>query len=164
MKKVLLSLVVCFVAGASAAEVIKGMRKSSGYGSAGCGLGSMVFEPNNSINQIFAATTNGTFGQTFAITSGTSNCASDGVAVIEKEKDMFVATNYQQLTREIAQGKGETLVSYAKMVGCEPKAFGKNLQKNYATTYSKISSAEGLASNVEKQISNDPALASACNK
>ena len=39
------------------------------YGSAGCGLGSLVFSPGTDWKQIFAATTNGTFAsQTFGIT------------------------------------------------------------------------------------------------
>ena len=49
------------------------------YGSAGCGLGSLVFKQNDG-TQILAATTNGTFGsQTFGITFGTSNCNSKGM-------------------------------------------------------------------------------------
>ena len=53
---------------------------ADGYGPAGCGLGSMIFEPDSGFTQVFAATTNGTSGnQTFGITSGTSNCASGGV-------------------------------------------------------------------------------------
>src|SRR6186713_935077 len=48
---------------------------ADGYGPAGCGLGSMIFEPDSGFTQVFAATTNGTSGnQTFGITSGTSNC------------------------------------------------------------------------------------------
>src|SRR5580658_9609667 len=46
------------------------------YGTAGCGLGSIVFGNKAGIVQIFAATTNGTFAtQTFGITTGTSNCS-----------------------------------------------------------------------------------------
>ena len=44
------------------------------YGPAGCGLGSMIFDPDSGFTQIFAATTNGTSGnQTFGISTGTSN-------------------------------------------------------------------------------------------
>src|SRR6266545_2071443 len=47
------------------------------YGLAGCGLGSMLIGSKPGIVQIFAATTNGSFGtQTFGITSGTSNCGT----------------------------------------------------------------------------------------
>ena len=47
------------------------------YGSAGCGLGSMVFEGDQTWwKQVLADTTNGTGFQTIGITLGTSNCDS----------------------------------------------------------------------------------------
>src|SRR5690348_11977029 len=58
------------------------------YGMAGCGLGSLVFGPNDApVAQVLAATTNGTFAsQTFGISSGTSNCFSGGVLRAEREQ------------------------------------------------------------------------------
>jgi hypothetical protein len=96
-----------------------GLQGTGKYGMAGCGLGSMAFGENTKLNQVLAATTNGTFGtQTFGITSGTSNCTSGGVAKIEKETEMFVEVNYDVLQKEISQGKGETLNSFASLMGC----------------------------------------------
>ncbi len=49
------------------------------YGTAGCGLGSIVIGSKPGMMQIFAATTNGTSAsQSFGITSGTSNCVDHG--------------------------------------------------------------------------------------
>ena len=65
MRKLVVIAGLCFATGAMAADK---------YGTAGCGLGSLVFGNQKGIVQIFAATTNGLFGsQTFGITTGTSN-------------------------------------------------------------------------------------------
>src|SRR5215813_15499169 len=54
----------------------------STYGTAGCGLGSMVFGDQKGAIQILAGTTNWLFGtQTFGITTGTSNCGEAAVGV-----------------------------------------------------------------------------------
>ena len=48
------------------------------YGSAGCGLGSLIFEGDQTWwKQVLATTTNGTGMQSLAITLGTSNCWAD---------------------------------------------------------------------------------------
>ena len=110
-----------------------GMRKG-GYGLAGCGLGSMVFEQNEKVQQVLAATTNGTFGtQTFGISSGTSNCSHSGVVTKEKEAEVFVATNFESLHQEMAQGTGENLNALAYLMGCPADDFSKAVKSNYAT-------------------------------
>ena len=93
---------------------------AQGYGMAGCGLGSLVFQNDNAmIKQILAATTNGTFGsQTFGITSGTSNCTSGGVLKSEKEQAAFVEVNFRDLKQNMAAGGGEFLNSFGTLLGC----------------------------------------------
>src|SRR5262245_36738363 len=87
------------------------------YGPAGCGLGSLIFEPNSGFTQVFAATTNGTFGtQTFGITSGTSNCAGGGGGSASAKA--FVETNRVALAKDIARGQGETIDSLSRLAGC----------------------------------------------
>jgi hypothetical protein len=101
------------------------------YGTAGCGLGSILFGAKPGIVQIFAATTNGTSAnQTFGITSGTSNCvdANGGTASARA----FVETNREALAKDIARGSGETLASLSSLAGCgDSKAVGTKLQKNF---------------------------------
>ena len=76
----------------------------------GCGLGKKLW--SNSMNQknilpqAFMATTNVTGVQTFAISSGTSGCSNDGVLWADKKVEAFVATNYDDLVQEMAQGRG----------------------------------------------------------
>lgn len=79
---------------------------AAGYGPAGCGLGSMVIGSKPGMEQVFAATTNGTSGsQTFGITSGTSNCGDHGLVNLSKEREVFAQENYTSLVKEMAQGK-----------------------------------------------------------
>lgn len=89
------------------------------YGSAGCGLGSMLIK-EDSILQIFAATTNGTFAtQTFGITTGTSNCTSGGIVRADKEQEAFAEANLDALRRDMARGQGEYLEAFASLLECE---------------------------------------------
>ncbi len=109
------------------------------YGTAGCGLGSLVFGNQKGIVQIFAATTNGTFySQTFGITTGTSNCAdtSGGAASIKS----FTETNREALAKDISRGQGETVKNLATLAGCaNPEAVGAMLQKNFASIFPNAS-------------------------
>ena len=109
------------------------------YGPAGCGLGSMIFEPDSGFTQVFAATTNNLFGtQTFGITSGTSNCAPGGGSAANTKS--FVQTNRATLAKDIARGNGETIMSLTQLAGCQdPSAVGATLQKNFRTIFPNAS-------------------------
>jgi hypothetical protein len=105
---------------------------------AGCGLGSLVIKQNTKVMQVLAATTNGTFGsQTFGITFGTSNCSAQGLVQNDKQIQYFVEVNQAELTREMAQGHGEKMVTLAALNGCnteaEIAAFNAKAQANFKT-------------------------------
>ena len=142
---------------------------AQGYGMAGCGLGSLVFQNDNAmVKQILAATTNGTFGsQTFGITSGTSNCTSGGVLKSEKEQAAFVEVNFRDLKHNMAAGGGEFLSSFGTLLGCEESAkpaLAKMTQEKYETLVpSETTSPMQLLSSVKTQIKATPTLASACS-
>jgi hypothetical protein len=114
------------------------------YGMAGCGLGSVIFGNSGGIIQIFAATTNGTFGsQTFGITTGTSNCVGGGSS--EASTKAYVQTNREAISKDIARGSGETIVGLAKVAGCaDAKAVGSTLQSRFNTIFphEKVSDAQ----------------------
>jgi hypothetical protein len=153
MKKMLLvavavTLSLMLVGSAFAAQ------KHGAYGAAGCGLGSMIFQDQRGIVQIFAATTNGTFGnQTFGITSGTSNCpAPQGLAKNER-LNQFMAANMDNLARDIAMGNGETLDAFAELlqIPAEKRAeFNEKLQANFVKIFT--SQTVELASVVDNVI------------
>lgn len=106
------------------------------YGSAGCGLGSMVFEKDNTWwKQVLAGTTNGTGMQSIGITLGTSNCDSPAAGKTA-QVSAFVEANKLALANDIAKGQGETITSLSKVYGCgDTAAFGKALKSNYKSIY-----------------------------
>ena len=156
MKSLILALSVLFASTSFAATA---------YKSAGCGLGSLIIKDEGFV-QIFAATTNGTFGsQTFGITSGTSNCAgAGGYASQDAQEHMYVETNRAAITQEMAQGSGEHLNALANMLGCEKASnatFATAMKKNYKTVASK-KDADQMLNSVKTVISSDAALAQSC--
>lgn len=120
-------------------EVLEGR---GGYGSAGCGLGSVVIKPSEHFTQIFAATTNGLFGnQTFGITSGTSNC--DGPARPVQATARYVAANRGALAVAVARGRGESLDGLATLAECRhPSELGSVLQRNFGRIFPEASTSD----------------------
>ncbi len=125
------------------------------YGAAGCGLGSMVMGADG--NQILAATTNGTsYSQFSGITTGTSNCVDDGVAMAEREAEAFAEANFETLLQQASQGQGESLEAFAAVLGCQSasQAFGAQMQLEYsdlsaqATPVSLVDKSAAIAQRV----------------
>lgn len=112
------------------------------YGSAGCGLGSMVFEGDQTWwKQVLAATTNGTGFQTIAISLGTSNCDSPAPLKVG-QAEAYVEANKVALANDIARGNGETIVGLSKVYGCSNSMeFGQALKSNYAAIFPSSSAA-----------------------
>ncbi len=143
---------------------------AAGYGAAGCGLGSMVFQnaQKKGPEQILAATTNGTLGnQTFGITSGTLNCGDHGLIKKSKEREVFAQENYTSLVKEMAQGKGENLYTLASLYQCSAgnhQEFGAMVQAKFdSLVASDQTTSTELLSQLENQLTRHPILASSCN-
>jgi len=100
------------------------------YGTAGCGLGSVVLGNAKGFAQVLAATLNGIVGnQTFGITSGTLNCGEAAASKLGAKN--FIETNREALAKDIARGQGETVKNLATLGGCtDASAVGAMLQKN----------------------------------
>ncbi len=143
MKKLLavavLSIMYVFVVGSAFAAA-----KESGmaHQNVGCGLGTMLFQNNadqSSLLQAFQATTNGTFGtQTFGVTSGTSECKQPTKFVSNERLNEFVVANMDNLAKDIAMGRGETLDAFADLmqVPIEKRPeFYQNLQASFAKIF-----------------------------
>lgn len=137
------------------------------YGMAGCGLGSLVISTND-ITQIFAATSNGIYGnQTFGITSGTSNCTADGVVKQDKVQELFITMNYDSLGQEMASGKGEKLESLGNLLGCSSDSlsrFGQVTKENYAKLITEDSTPASVLSAVKSEVKSDKILAKSCSQ
>ena len=161
MKKLgILAAALGITLGASAAQAQE-------YGMAGCGLGSLVFGKDNStMKQVIAATLNGTGYQTFAITSGTSNCVSGGVVKAEREQTAFAEVNFQDLKRNMASGGGEFLASFSTLLGCEDSAKATFFKMSQEKFESILPSANvtpvQLVAGVKAQIKADARLATTC--
>lgn len=138
---------------------------AGGQNDAGCGLGSLLFKEDKPVHQIVAATTNGTSGnQTFGITTGTLGCTSGGLLKASREREVFVATNFRALEREMAAGKGEYASSLGSLMGCGAHAdkFLSFSKANYETLFPKGATPETLLENLGRAVAADPALSQAC--
>jgi len=108
----------------------------------GCGLGTLIWKNNadNSILlQAFQATTNGTSGsQTFGLTTGTSDCQQPKNFVSNERINEFMVANMDNLARDIAQGRGETLDAFAELMGVPAEkrpAFYQQMQSGFARIF-----------------------------
>lgn len=129
MKKILVSIAAVV---ALSSSLMAGVNSQTG-----CGLGSMIIKDDSTaVLLALQATTNGTSGnQTFGITSGTLGCQKAQFVMNERAEE-FVASNMDQLAKEIAQGHGETVDTLAELLEVSDKAtFSASLQANYNSIY-----------------------------
>jgi hypothetical protein len=147
MKKI---LVLGFILASSAQAF------AAGYGAAGCGLGSMLFEGKNEwYEQVMAATTNGTSGnQTFGITFGSLNCDANKVALNSEKATVFVAANKNAVVNELALGQGESVSVLANIFECQnAAAFADVMKANYNQVISNNQlSNEEIVANMSKVV------------
>jgi hypothetical protein len=129
MKKILVSLAAVI---ALSSSVMAGVNNQTG-----CGLGSLIIKDDSTaVLLALQATTNGTSGnQTFGISSGTLGCQKTQF-VMNKQAEEFVASNMDQLAKEIAMGHGESVDTLAELLEISDKAtFSASLQENYNSIY-----------------------------
>jgi len=109
----------------------------------GCGLGATVFkdgQANDSLLlQLVATFLNGLCGNgTFGITSGTSDCAPTSKTVSNDRLNEFAYRNLDDLARDIAAGKGETVTTVADLLNVPDEsrpAFYRNLQARFTEIF-----------------------------
>ncbi len=138
MKKVL--LVAALVLALAVPAIAAGPSGQMNYG---CGLGAVVFkdgQANNSLLlQLVATFLNGICAnQTFAITTGTSECAPAGKVASTERLHEFAYRNLDDLARDIAAGKGETVSTVAELLNVPTEsrpAFYKNLQARFTEIF-----------------------------
>ena len=130
-----------------------------------CGWGSKLFDGQKGVGpQIFAATTNSTFGnQTFGISSGTSGCTQDGTVTSTWKTTMFIDGNKERLARDMAVGGGETLDSLAHLMGVRPEhraQFNRAAQQNLTRIFpSEDVATEQVVVALKDVLSSDQTLA-----
>ena len=136
-------------------------------GDAGCGLGSLIWRSNTKLTQLFAITTNSSFGtQTFGITTGTSNCTAHGLVMKDKEQIYYVEANFKPLSTEMAQGRGENLMAFSDVMGCSQSArsaFSAMTKARYESILpSATTTPSQMLDAVKKEIRNHPVLSKEC--
>lgn len=173
MKKFACVLILLVALTAQAQEKKKGLvggvadNGESAYGMAGCGLGSILFgESDKRLFQIFASTTNGLYSNnTFAMSSGTSNCnaeKAERTTDIKKNIDVFVAANREALATDLAKNNGETIVALAHIVGCpDSKVMGAELKKSYSTIFTSLEEST-VSDNLYNNIVSNNYIGSNC--
>ena len=150
MKKVLLCAVLSALAASPAFA-------ASGKANTGCGLGTVIWAgsaDNSVISQASQATTNGSFGtQTFGITSGTLECGTPSKVVQNERLNHFVRANMDNLAKDIAQGSGESLDTFAELLQVpadQRPAFNAKLQQNFDKIFT--SSTVELAAVIDNSV------------
>jgi hypothetical protein len=145
MKKVLVVAVVSvlfvFVVSSAFAAAKKGAAGKA-HSNTGCGLGTLLWKDaadDSILSQTLQATTNGsTYTQFFGITSGTSECDQPTNIAKNDRVNEFVVANMDNLAKDIAMGRGETLDTFAELlqIPAEKRAefYGK-LQANFAKIF-----------------------------
>lgn len=133
----------------------------------GCGAGGYIIQKNSKVLQLLAVTTNHSFlSQEFGITSGTSGCSASGIVMNDRAAEYFAEVNLKDITREMAQGKGEKLSAFTALYGCSVKGqkdLSDVLQKDFDqyVSHSEISAKE-LVQNVHQGIKSNPELSKEC--
>lgn len=107
-------------------------------GSSGCGAGWYILKDNSLVSSSFRNATNMTFSNTFAMTSGTSNCAKHSIVDAAKQSLHFADANYESIMVDAARGNGETIAAFSETFGCSWQGLGdfqNLLHANYQTIF-----------------------------
>lgn len=132
MKKLLVVALVVMLS-------VAGSAFAAGYGTAGCGLGGMVIGDKPGAIQLVASFLNGICAnQTFGITTGTLGCGAGIVGAKNERLNEFVVANMDNLAKDIAMGRGETLDAFAELMQvptADRAAFYGKMQSNFAKIF-----------------------------
>lgn len=100
-----------------------------GYGMAGCGPGSVIFGEKKGMVQAVGAITNAIYSaQSYAISSGTSNCGSSSQ---QANSSRYIEVNKLALEKDMARGQGETLSALSEVMGCANSDFSDLMITKY---------------------------------
>jgi len=141
------------------------------YGMGGCGLGSLLFEGPAEQNQRFfqaaaSIINNYFFPQTFAISSGTSNCQEISHNQAALEQEVYVAVNKRHLEKETSQAAGPHLKALAQVLGCEDhvvQEFGAVSQKSYSQLFA-ADEPKSIAAGYRAVVLSSGSLSEACHR
>lgn len=132
----------------------------------GCGLGWQVTDKMTMSATTTRGTTNAFVPPTFGMTTGTMGCARHDFAKKDEPAAIYAVNNYEDLTIEMAQGHGEVLEGFARVMGCGDASldsFANMVQKNYnSLIQSSDQPALNMFRNVKSAVQQDAVLAATC--
>lgn len=110
----------------------------------GCGLGATALKgsafADTLVGNLVMTFLNGISGnQTFGITSGTSECKAPTKVVENERLKEFAVANMDNLAKDIAMGRGESLETLAELLGISAEnrtAVYAKLQSNFSRIFS----------------------------
>ncbi len=149
---------------AAAAAIALASVPASADNNIGCGLGTILWEGNDDlVIQVFGATTNSMFFQTFGISSNTFGCKRNQVITTEYRVNMFAGANIDGLARDMAVGGGENLETLATLMEVEeadrPALYALTKQNFAALFPSDDVTAGDLLTNLDRLMAEDAQLA-----
>ena len=101
------------------------------------------------------------------MTFGTSNCQKHDIVKKDMEQIYYTEANREYLVIEMAQGGGEYVDTYAKVMGCSDNSvqeFGRTIRQNYSKIVPTSNTpAADVLQNVKKQIRSNFVLAMTCS-
>lgn len=119
----------------------------------GCGLGWQVTQGKTYTATTTRATTNAFVPPAFGMTTGTLGCDKLEIGKNDKEAADYVATNYEQLKSQLAQGRGEYVDGLSAAFGCQNAAeVGAQIQKNYSSVVAPAANSVELFKNIRGQV------------
>jgi hypothetical protein len=134
--------------------------------SSGCGLGWKVTKSMTTTGYTVRASTNGTFSNSFGMTSGTSGCEKHSIVFNEKKKIHFLESNLVPLRYEIALGTGERLNALVELFGCygddSAAIFKNSLRSRSRELFLGKASASDVLLGIEEFIQSDSTLGKSC--
>jgi hypothetical protein len=132
---------------------------------AGCGIGKVLMEgKTGTSNNVVAAILNTILiPNTFFMTTGILGCDTTQTVQKEEVREVFVASNMDNLSQDIAQGQGDYLTALATVMGVDKKdeqAFYTLTQEQYGELFSSTQvNARQMLATLDNALLSDPALA-----
>jgi len=132
----------------------------------GCGLGQQIFAGQTGLAaHALAATTNTTFfaNQLFGLSFDSLGCDGQTVVSADFQRDVFVASNFDNIAKDVAQGGGDHLQSLAAIMeiqDTDTEKFYKLAQANFDSLFGELGADDYAAwlDNLDSTLSTDPAL------
>lgn len=135
----------------------------------GCGLGKVAWEDSKLGQgigpQLLMSTTNNTIlpWQAFGITTGTLGCKNNGQLWAQEKTRVFAKLNFEDLSQEMAQGRGEHLASLAALIGVpadqQPEFFAMTQERYVILTQAGETSASAMIKALNESMAQHPVLA-----